>query len=529
MTEPDPATDDGNRSSTASPTVIGGRYELAELLGKGGQGSTFAATDRETGQRVAIKEFQLSKAADWKAFELFERECDVLREIDHPGVPRYLGELRSEGEDAFYLVMELVPGQTLRQRLERQGPLDEAALWWVLWRLVEVLAHLHVRVPPIVHRDIKPANLIERPDGRLVLVDFGGVRAFESKDAGSTVVGTFGYMAPEQLHGQSSPATDVYALGATLATLATGLEPEQFERKGLKMHLSKHLKVSKDLLRVLDRLVEPDPDKRPASAMAVRDLLVQLQGQSRAPGPEPPPGARPAPPPDPQPRPSRNPADDARQRRRMPGSERGAGSSQGRPEPEADRELEPTRPEGLSPSLPPPARIALGGTVAAISMLVLVALMIIEHMIIPTLFGLGELSGSKRSRRKMVEREERARRLVTRPRLGAERSFQLGVDTLRTALSSQREGKRRGARSSQPVHRDWYERHARERERLQRERDAARAAQEQARREREASRGGRPWDGGWRPPAHRRVARPVDQPRGQPAPRTVEEPEPEDS
>ncbi|MFH1809803.1 MAG: serine/threonine-protein kinase [Pseudomonadota bacterium] len=259
--------------STLDGPLIADRYRLGRLLGEGGQGSTFLGFDRKQNCEVAIKAFAMGRAAAWKQFDLFERECKVLRNLEHPRIPRYFDELRSEDGATYYLVMQHIPGESLRVRLRRDGALSEAELWQVLWQLSDVLAYLHGRSPPVVHRDIKPHNLVRRPDGEIALVDFGGVRTALRSDGNSTVVGTFGYMAPEQLHGAATPATDMYGLGATLIALGTAMEPEHLPRQGLRIDFSEHLSVSPKLQRVLRRLVEPEPAARPASGVALQQLL----------------------------------------------------------------------------------------------------------------------------------------------------------------------------------------------------------------------------------------------------------------
>jgi hypothetical protein len=145
----------------------------------------------------------------------------------------------------------------------------------VLVRGLEILDYLSTRSPPVVHRDIKPSNLVRDTDGTLALVDFGGV-ADVGEGAGSTLVGTYGYMAPEQLHGQSTPATDIYSLGATIVALAGGIEPEDVPRKGLKMDLAKHLpSMNPGLRKVLEAMTEPDPEKRPQRPREVAALLAK--------------------------------------------------------------------------------------------------------------------------------------------------------------------------------------------------------------------------------------------------------------
>lgn len=255
--------------------VWGGRYEMDGVLGQGGQGSTFAGTDRKTGARVAVKVLDLKHAADWKRVELFEREARVLQDIEHDGMPAFIDVIEDEDSGARALVMSLVAGDTLEVVTKREGPLAEPALWRALLDVTGVLGALHGRDTPVVHRDLKPRNLVRRSDGRIAVVDFGGVG--HRGDGGSTVVGTFGYMAPEQLYGTSSPATDIYSLGATLIALATGREPEELPRKGLAIDVDKaapHL--SEPLRKVLKRMVAADPNERPADARALTGELTRL-------------------------------------------------------------------------------------------------------------------------------------------------------------------------------------------------------------------------------------------------------------
>jgi len=255
--------------------VIGGRYRLGPRLGKGSQGEIFLAEDtRARGaddREVVVK--RLTPRGTWKSFELFEREAKVLSQLRHPGVPRYLATLE-EPPGTFNLVMQRAPGENLRE-LSARRRLSQVELRDVLVRCLEILDYLHTRTPPVVHRDIKPSNIVRAPNGACALVDFGGVLDAARERGGSTVVGTFGYIAPEQLHGQATPTTDIYALGATIVALAGGIEPEDVPRKGLRMDLDRHLPtLDSDLRAALTAMTEPDPDKRPQRARDVVGLLV---------------------------------------------------------------------------------------------------------------------------------------------------------------------------------------------------------------------------------------------------------------
>ncbi|MEZ4449391.1 MAG: serine/threonine-protein kinase [Nannocystaceae bacterium] len=247
------------------------RYQIMEPLGAGSQGRTFRAIDRETHEDVAIKVLHLgSLGGDWKPFDLFEREAAALASLSHPGIPRYLDRFAMESSGDFFLVMERIAGAPLSQRLG--APHDPKALIDWLRQALEILDYLHSRVPPVIHRDIKPSNLILRPDGRLCLIDFGGVRLALQPEGGSTMIGTFGYMAPEQLHGEATPATDIYALGATICAMAAGLPADQLPRRGLRIDVDAVLGAG-PLREVLRAMLEPDPSQRLADASAVRRVL----------------------------------------------------------------------------------------------------------------------------------------------------------------------------------------------------------------------------------------------------------------
>ena len=249
------------------------RYQVMEALGHGGQGHTYRAIDRVSGDNVAVKILALKGQREWKAFDLFEREIAVLKTLHHPAIPRYRDDYSSEATGDYFLVMDLVEGTPLSDRIAAKSRCDGAELRSILQQALEILEYLHSRRPPVVHRDIKPANFVRDGQGILHLVDYGGVRAALREGGGSTVIGTFGYMAPEQLHGDASPATDIYGMGATIAALATGVDAERLPRKGLRIDLES-LELDAELRQVLVRMLEPDPDDRFQSVAEVRQALA---------------------------------------------------------------------------------------------------------------------------------------------------------------------------------------------------------------------------------------------------------------
>ena len=272
-------------------TLKAGRYEVTGVLGSGAQGETLDALDTSNGQRVAVKRFSVRGAASWKDVELAEREARVLQAVQHPKLPRYIDHFEEDG--ALYLVMERVEGESLAVIKKNKGSLPRAELVRLLADVGEVLDYLHGRAPPIIHRDIKPGNVIRRPDGSFALVDFGAVRDSLKPEGGSTVVGTFGYMGPEQFQGRALPQSDVYSLGATALSLLTGREPEDLPHRGLAIDVPQALPHDPVFARVLSRMLEPDPDRR---AQRVAPLVAELAPpppahSSMPPGSIPPPGA----------------------------------------------------------------------------------------------------------------------------------------------------------------------------------------------------------------------------------------------
>ena len=256
--------------------LLGGRYRIGPKLGTGSQGEIFLARDETSrggdDREVVVK--RLRPRGTWKSFELFEREAKVLSQLRHAGVPRHLATIE-EPPGTFNLVMQRVPGENLRD-LSARRRLSQLELRDVLVRALEILDYLHTRAPVVVHRDLKPSNIVRSPDGRIALVDFGGVLDAARDKGGSTIVGTFGYMAPEQLHGQATPATDIYALGATIVALAGGVEPEDIPRNGLRMDLDRHLpSLDRGLRQTLAEMTHPDPDRRPQRAREVVALLAK--------------------------------------------------------------------------------------------------------------------------------------------------------------------------------------------------------------------------------------------------------------
>lgn len=261
-----------------------GRYEIRALLGKGGFGHTYRALDTTTGVEVAIKALSLRSVSDWKRVELFEREARVLGTLSHPAIPRLLASFHEENGVRCFLVEDLVPGASLDARLKDGWQASPEEARSIAASVLDVLIYLGGLDPPVVHRDIKPSNLIQRPDGSIALIDFGAVRDTlrQAESVGSSAVGTFGYMAPEQVMGRSTPASDLYGLGATLAHLLLGLPPSELPHQKLKLDIRAGGQIPEALASWIDGLIQPAPEDRYGSARAALEHLPALDGSAGA-------------------------------------------------------------------------------------------------------------------------------------------------------------------------------------------------------------------------------------------------------
>jgi serine/threonine-protein kinase len=260
-------------------TIVAGRYRIAGLLGRGGMGEVYRATDLTLGQSVALKFLPEATARDERVLARFYNEVRVARQVTHPNVCRVydIGQLG----DTPYISMEYVDGEDLASLLRRIGRLPGDKAMEIARKLCSGLAAAHEK--GVLHRDLKPANVMIDGRGNVVVMDFGlaGLADELQSDVHS---GTPAYMSPEQLAGTEVTArSDIYALGLVLYELFTGrrafeaaslMELMQMQERGAPASITS---IARDLdpaaERVILRCLDRNPARRPSSALAVAAAL----------------------------------------------------------------------------------------------------------------------------------------------------------------------------------------------------------------------------------------------------------------
>jgi serine/threonine protein kinase len=281
-----------------APGLLGDRYQPLQLLGKKAGRQTWLATDLQTQEAVVVKLLLFSPDFQWDDLKLFEREAETLRSLSHACIPRYLDafEWESAHGKGFAIVQSYIPALSLQQHLKAGHSFTEAEVKQLAQALLSILQYLHDRQPPVIHRDIKPSNILltdrsGNSPSQVYLVDFGSVQTLAAREGGTiTVVGTYGYMPPEQFGGRAFAASDLYSLGATLIYLVSGQHPADLPQTDLRLEFESVTRLSPSFSRWLRWLTEPSLNKRPGSAQEALTRLLQKPARSaalRGPRPQP--------------------------------------------------------------------------------------------------------------------------------------------------------------------------------------------------------------------------------------------------
>ncbi|HYT34113.1 MAG TPA: protein kinase, partial [Ktedonobacteraceae bacterium] len=292
-TKTQPASGGGYTSQAlvAGSRLQGGRYVVNKVLGQGGMGAAFLASDtRLDSKSVVIKELVADSNTSLQ-FEdevrNFKREVATVAHLDHPLIPNVTDHFQ-EG-NRYYMVQEYVEGENLEERLERlQQPLKERDVLLCASEVLDILDYLSQQTPPIVHRDIKPANIIiGAKDRRAHLVDFGIARADEARNAirkQTSALGTPGYAPPEQYQGNADPRSDLYALAATMHHMLTNRDPRNHPPFIYPPVRMQNAQLSANVERILIRALNNDMNQRYQSAAMMKqdidDTLRQRFGVS---------------------------------------------------------------------------------------------------------------------------------------------------------------------------------------------------------------------------------------------------------
>ncbi len=291
--KPNHPENDENRfcQSCGSQLELLGRYRVMRLLSdKTGFGKVYDAYERDKPKILKILKENLN--SDAKAVELFQQEASVLGQLHHPGIPKVDGYFQYQNRNNLLLhclVMEKIDGPNLEGWLQQQQnrPIsEEQAVAWMK-QLIDILVLVHGK--QYLHRDIKPSNIMIRPDGQLVLIDFGTARALtqtyianvSSGSAGYTSIASSGYSAPEQINGQAIPQSDFFALGRTFVFLLTGKHPlDMYDAYKNELQWRGFTKnISPAFLNFIDWLMAREISLRPANAQDILQRLAQFDQQ----------------------------------------------------------------------------------------------------------------------------------------------------------------------------------------------------------------------------------------------------------
>jgi|GEM_PF-239020 serine/threonine protein kinase len=270
---------ENNRTEKLVNQTVSNRYLIHSLLGHQVGRRTFLATDLQTQTSVVLKLLLFGPDFTWEDLKLFEREAVTLKSLSHPAIPNYLDsfDLDTELGQGFALVQSYIEAQSLQHWVESGRTFNEVDFKNIATQLLEVLIYLHSRQPPVIHRDIKPSNILlsdrsGHNSGQIYLVDFGSVQTV-AHGGTITVVGTYGYMPPEQFGGRTTPASDLYSLGATLIYVLTGAHPADLPKRRGILQFDAGAQISQACQAWLQGMIQPEVEERFTTAQQALEAL----------------------------------------------------------------------------------------------------------------------------------------------------------------------------------------------------------------------------------------------------------------
>ena len=257
--------------------ILKERYQLQSQLGFNSGRQTWLAHDLEANHElVVVKLLTFGGDVQWEDLKLFEREAQILKQLNHPRIPKYRDYFAIDDRSLWFgLVQEHIQGTSLKDLLVQGQKFSEKQVKDIVTDTLEILIYLHGLNPPVLHRDIKPSNLIWSDRQEVYLVDFGAVQDKASAEGKTfTVVGTYGYAPMEQYGGRAVPASDLYGLGATVIHLLTGISPADLPQDDeLNIQFRDRCGASTQLLDWVQKMTAPSPKRRFQSAREAIDML----------------------------------------------------------------------------------------------------------------------------------------------------------------------------------------------------------------------------------------------------------------
>ncbi len=262
--------------------ILKERYEILRQLAKTAGRKTLLARDLKTNKLVVVKLLTFNSEVKWEELKLFEREAKTLRNLCYSAIPSYVDffEIKLGNQNALAFVQSYIEAVSLEQQIQKRGIFREAEVKQLAKSVLQIFVYLHGQNPSVIHRDIKPSNLLLKNRsgnsiGDIYLVDFGSVQTLASSEDTGTVVGTYGYMAPEQFGSCAVAASDLYSLGATLIYLLTGKSPTDLPQKQGKIQFEL-ADCSPEFREWLEQMVESSLEKRFKSATEALKNLDNL-------------------------------------------------------------------------------------------------------------------------------------------------------------------------------------------------------------------------------------------------------------
>ena len=261
--------------------IINQRYQLQTKLGRNAGRQTWLARDLQSEKQslVVVKLLAFGGDVQWQDLKLFEREAQILQQIDCDRIPKYRDYFSLDERNLWFgLVQEYIPGNSLRELLDKGKRFSEVEVKKIAREIIEILLYLHDSQPPLLHRDIKPSNLILGEDNNIYLVDFGAVQDRAATEGATfTVVGTYGYAPMEQFGGKAVAASDLYALGATLIHLLTRTAPADLPTENLVLQFRDRVSIRPRFADWLANMIYPAVEKRFKTARQALQALNDLE------------------------------------------------------------------------------------------------------------------------------------------------------------------------------------------------------------------------------------------------------------